>query len=275
MKGLPTRYDAVIERCRAQGTAMFIPFWMLGDPNPETSLALLDAAIEGGCDALELGLPFSDPIADGPTVQTAGQRAMKAGVTPSAALELVRELRTRHPKIPIGLLTYANLVVHRGMHSFYAQAARCGIDSVLVADVPAKEAQPFAEASAEHGVATVLIAPNNLSEAVAAQIAALSAGYTYCTTRAGVTGANEELSINAGDVFERLSAAGAPAPVLGFGISTPAHVKAAIDAGAAGAISGSALINTVQPHFQNLDEARAVVRSFVQKMKAATERPSA
>ncbi|TMJ12082.1 MAG: tryptophan synthase subunit alpha [Alphaproteobacteria bacterium] len=258
-----SRYGAMFQRL--QGRGAFGAFVMLGDPDPETSAGILDALVEGGADMLEVGIPFSDPIADGPTIQAASDRALAAGVRTADCFRLLAAFRARHPDVPVGVLTYANLVLARGREAFYGACREAGVDSVLVADVPAFEAEPFAAAARAEGVAPVMIAAAATPEATLARIARLGEGYTYCVARSGVTGAETEMRLDHGRLFETLKAHGAPPPVLGFGISKPEHVRQALDAGAAGVISGSAIVRLVEA-----GEPVEVIRDFVAGMKAAT-----
>ncbi|MFC7498974.1 tryptophan synthase subunit alpha [Enterovirga sp. GCM10030262] len=260
------RYGAMFARLRARGEGTFGAFVMLGDPDVETCGAILDALVEGGADMLEVGIPFSDPVADGPTIQAAAERALRLGVTPTDCFRLLAAFRSRHPHVPVGVLTYANLVLARGRDAFYRAAAEAGVDSVLVADVPAFESAPFARAAEAQGVAPVLVAAPNTPPATLKRVAALGRGYTYCVARAGVTGAGTELRLDHGALFAGLAAAAAPPPVLGFGISTPAHVRAALDAGAAGVISGSAIVAIVARDAAPIP----AVRAFAAAMKSAT-----
>jgi tryptophan synthase alpha chain len=251
-------------RLQARGEIAFIPFAMVGDPDPGASEALIEALVAAGADALELGIPFSDPIADGPTIQAAATRALSAGVRPAHALELIARVRARHPDLPIGLLVYANLLMGAGVARFYARCAEAGVDSVLVADVPTREAPPFTAAARAVGVHPVLIATPDSPDATLAQLAMRSSGYTYVVTRAGVTGARDTLAGDLSALVSRVRAAGAPPPVLGFGISRPDHVRAARAAGAAGAISGSAVVSAA------LAGGPEAAAAFVRSMKAAT-----
>jgi tryptophan synthase alpha chain len=257
------RYAQMFARTGNGGA--FGGFVMLGDPDLETSAAILDALVEGGADMVEVGIPFSDPIADGPTIQAAAERALKAGVTPADCLDLLGAFRRRHPDVPVGVLTYANIVLARGRDAFYRACAEAGIDSVLVADVPVLEAAPFAAAARAAGVAPVLIAAPNTPRATLEKMAKLGGGYTYCVARAGVTGAETEMKLGHGDLFAALEEYGAPPPVLGFGISRPEHVRAAIAAGAAGVISGSAIVRLIEQEAEPLP----ALRRFVSEMKAA------
>lgn len=257
------RYAQMFARTGNGGA--FGGFVMLGDPDLKTSAAILDALVEGGADMIEVGIPFSDPIADGPTIQAAAERALKAGVTPADCLGSLAAFRERHPDVPVGVLTYANIVLARGRDAFYRACAEAGVDSVLVADVPVIEAAPFAAAARAAGVAPVLIAAPNTPRPTLETMAKLGGGYTYCVARAGVTGTETEMKLGHGDLFAALAEYGAPPPVLGFGISRPEHVRAAIAAGAAGVISGSAIVRLIE---QEADPLPAL-RRFVGEMKAA------
>jgi tryptophan synthase alpha chain len=259
-----SRYATMFARAAQMGEGVFGAFVMLGDPDLATSAAILDLLVQAGADMLEVGIPFSDPIADGPVIQAAATRALKAGVTPGDCFGLLRDFRQRHPTVPVGILTYANLVVARGRDDFYRRAAQAGVDSVLVADVPLIEAAPFAASARANGIDPVLIAATNTPPARLAEIARLGGGYTYCLARAGVTGAQIAARFDHQAMLTALAKAGAPPPVLGFGISTPHHVRAALDAGAAGVICGSAIVELVAAG--KLRELAA----FIAAMKAAT-----
>lgn len=260
------RYTAMFERCRAAGEGALGAFVMLGDPDPAISDAYLDALVEGGADMLELGIPFSDPVADGPVIQAAAQRALSAGVRTADCLAQLARLRSRHSNIPVGVLTYANIVAARGIDRFTAQLAAAGVDSLLVADVPTLEAAPYAAAARPAGIDLVMIAATNTPKRTLEEIARLSSGYTYCVARAGVTGADSEIALDHGELFDTLATVGAPSPVLGFGISTPGQVSEALSAGAAGVISGSAIVKRIADGATPAD-----VAAFVAGLKAATK----
>jgi tryptophan synthase alpha chain len=259
-----SRYERMFRRLGNQGA--FGGFVMLGDPDLETSGAILDALVEGGADMIEVGIPFSDPIADGPTIQAAAERALAAGATTARCFDLLEQFRRHHQDVPVGVLTYANLVLARGRDAFYAACAKAGVDSVLVADAPVMEAGPFVRSAREHGIDPVLIAAPNTPLATLKRIAELGQGYTYCVARAGVTGTETEMQLNHGDLLRQLREFGAPPPVLGFGISRPEHVRAALDAGAAGVISGSAIVRIVEGG----RDAMPALRQFVASMKASS-----
>jgi tryptophan synthase alpha chain len=248
---------------RLNGEGAFGAFLMLGDPDLETSAQLLDALVEGGADMIEVGIPFSDPVADGLVIQAAAQRALAAGVRVSDCLDLIAGFRERHRDVPVGILTYANIVVART--GFMSDAAEAGADSLLIADVPALEVERFTRDMEQAGIEPVLIAAANTAEATLGRVANLSKAYTYCVSRVGITGTHAGGEFDA-DLIRRVEAAGAPPAVFGFGISTPEHVRAALAAGAKGVICGSAIVDLVS--------RRGDVAGFVQSLKAVTRNDS-
>ncbi len=265
-----SRYDAMFDRLRARDQGAFGAFLMLGDPDKATCARLLAAAADGGADMIELGIPYSDPVADGPVIQRAAQRALAAGARVDDSFDLIRDFRAAYPDIPIGILTYANLLAARGRERFCADAAAAGADSLLIADVPSLEAAPFSQAAKDAGLDLVMVAAPNTPAPVLERIATLSSGYTYCVARSGVTGTRDALALDHDALFAGLKSAGAPPPVLGFGISTPDQVRQALAAGAAGVISGSAIVRLIED--EDEDESAAAIRDFVAGMKAATAR---
>lgn len=270
-----SRYQTMFRKLEAADQGAFVPFVTLGDPNPEQSLAVIDALVAGGADALELGFPFSDPVADGPTIQKAAIRALSAGTTIADCFTILKQVRARHPEIPIGLLVYANLVASAGLERFYQRCAEAGVDSVLIADVPARESGPFIQAAQANGIAPIFIAPPDANAERLQRIAELSEGYVYLLSRAGVTGAETGMQRPAAAVIDALKAAHSAPPLLGFGIGQPEHVQAALAAGAAGAISGSAVVNLIAAHHHDPQRLSTELTTFVARMKQATNNRAA
>lgn len=258
-----SRYGAMFERLRNRGEGAFGAFLMLGDPDLATCAALLNAVVEGGADMVEVGIPFSDPVADGPVIQAAAQRALSAGVRVGECFELIAGFRERHPEIPVGILTYANLVAARA--GFMSDAAEAGVDSLLIADVPSLEAEPYVRQMEQAGLESVLIAAPNTPDATLQRIARLSKAYTYCVSRAGITGTHSTGQFDSG-LIARLERAGAPPPIFGFGISNRDHVDSAIAAGARGVICGSAIVE--------LAARGGDIAEFVNALKSATRNDS-
>lgn len=257
-----SRYEAMFERLGEEGA--FGAFLMLGDPGLQASARLLDEVVAGGADMVEVGIPFTDPVADGPVIQAAAQRALAAGVRVHDCLQLISAFRDRHPNVPVGILTYANIVVARP--GFAHEAAGAGADSLLIADVPALEAQRFTRDMAQAGLEPVLIAAANTPEPTLKRISSLSKAYTYCVSRAGITGTHAGGQFDKA-LIERLNEAGAPPAVFGFGISAPQHVRDALASGARGVICGSAIVD--------LASRGGDVSAFVRSLKASTRNESA
>lgn len=267
---MSNRYQDLFSRLEADNEGAFVPFVTLGDPDVETSFDIIKTLIDSGADALELGFPFSDPIADGPVIQSANIRALEQKVSTQDCFDMLARVRKYSPEIPMGLLLYSNLVMHRGLDEFYATAKASGVDSVLVADVPVRESKPFRTAALENGVDPIFIAAPNSPEATLLAVATFGRGYTYLLSRAGVTGTETVAEMPAENMVAQLEAFEAPPSLLGFGISTPDHVHAALASGAKGAISGSAVVKIIEQHIDDKPQMLAKLAEFVTEMKAAT-----
>ncbi len=265
------RYQQLFSRLSAANQGAFVPFVTIGDPGLELSFEIIKTLIDAGADALELGIPFSDPIADGPVIQNANIRALAAGVTPAQCFELISRIRQYNNDIPIGLLLYSNLVMAKGIDSFYQQAQHSGVDSILIADVPLHESRLFRNAAMKHDVAPIFIAPPNITDESLREVASYGRGYTYLLSRAGVTGTETQAAMPATALINKLKEYNAAPTLLGFGISTPEHVKAAIASGAAGAISGSAIVQIIEKYQTDPVQLKQNLFNFVASMKDATK----
>lgn len=264
----PNRFDVTFQRLTAARQGMLMPFLPLGFPSPSDTVGLCDMLVEAGADSLELGLPFSDPTADGPVLQRASEQALRNGAAYLTCLELLTAVRQRHPQVPVAVLTYANIAQTRGLQPFYQDMAHAGVDAVVLADVPAREAAPFCNAAAAAQVAPVLLAAPNTPAATLQQVAHLCRAFTYVVAATGVTGERQDMVGVDPHVLAQLRAAGAPPAVVGFGLSAPAHVARVVREGAAGAIVGSALVARLEA--QAAGSAAGSVAAFVEQLKAAT-----
>lgn len=252
-----TAIDDVFVRCREEGRAAFIPFLVAGDPDLDTTGELLHALVRGGADLIELGVPFSDPIADGPTIQAAAVRALGAGTRLSAILELVARER-RELGVPIVLFTYFNPLYRRGVETFAEQAAASGVDGVLCVDLPPEEAEEeLIPALRARDIDTVfLLAPTSTKERIKS-VGASSTGFLYYVSRTGVTGARDALSPTLLKEAKKLRKKVKLPLAVGFGISTPEQVEAV--AGVAdGVVVGSALVRMVEEHRDSPDLAQRI-----------------
>lgn len=277
------RYSELFASLQEKNEGAFVPFVMLGDPTSEDSLAIIRTLVDAGADALELGVPFSDPVADGPTIQRSHLRALDNGATIDSSLDLVKQIRKEFPELPIGMLIYGNVAFTRGSKRFYSEFAEAGADSILIPDVPVREGAPFSAAAEEAGIAPIYIAPAQASESTLEGVAANSKGYIYAISRDGVTGTERQSETKGLDqVVANVTRFGGAPVLLGFGISKPEHVSDAIAAGAAGAITGSAITAIIEKYttgehpapskVTDLDALKEELHAFVSDMKAATRK---
>jgi tryptophan synthase alpha chain len=264
------RYQDCFKQLREKKQGAFVPFVMLADPDLEQSYQIITTLIESGADALELGIPFSDPIADGPVIQKSAIRALNNGATVAKCFELIQSIRKDYADIPIGLLLYSNLVVSRSIDDFYQQASLAGVDSVLIADVPIIESKSFITSAVKHNVQPIFIATPNAGDEQLKHVAQKSQGYTYLLSRAGVTGTDVKAEMPIVHIIEALKHYQAPPSLLGFGISAPEQVRKAIESGADGAISGSAVVKIIEDNLDNRTKMLQELSKFTKVMKQAT-----
>ncbi len=247
------RIDACFERLKSQGRAALVPYLTAGDPDAETTLELLHKMVEAGADILELGVPFSDPMADGPTIQLACERALDGGMTLRGALEIARRFRMTNSETPLVLMGYLNPMEAMGEEAFAAAAKDAGVDGVLSVDLAVEEADTLAPHLDAAGIAPIfLVAPTTSDERVR-KMGQVGRGYLYYVSLKGVTGSAQ---LDVGSVSERVgtlkSLTGLPIAV-GFGIRTPEHASAIAQV-ADGVVVGSALVEIVAEHAE--DKAR-------------------
>lgn len=248
--------------------AALIPFFVLGDPDYQSSLRLIKAAIDAGADILELGIPFSDPIADGPTIQKADIRALQSGMTCEKALELIRDIKA-YADVPIGLLMYYNLIYHYGRDRFYRDAATAGVNSVLVADVSIDDADEIAGPARSAGLDTVFMVTPITNDERMKLIASKTSGFIYTVSLLGVTGARTELSSTVEGLVGKLKGMTDVPVCVGFGISTPEHAVAVAKAGADGVIIGSKIVGLIEKNLDDEEKMISEVSDFLAEVKKA------
>lgn len=230
-----------------KGEGALICYVIAGYPDTATSKQVMDALVDGGADIIEVGIPFSDPIADGPTIQAASNIALKNGMTPEKALNLVREVRKKYPNLPMLAMTYSNILVRPGMEKFMYESKQCGLDGFILPDLPVDEAGTYTSMASKLNLATVFFVSPNTRGIRLQKIAANTTGFLYVVSVYGITGARnsfQKYTLNTIRAVKRT--AGAKVPVaVGFGISRPAHAKIMIAAGAEAIIIGSAIISKI------------------------------
>jgi len=261
-------YKHVFAEVAAQKRAALIPFFVIGDPDFETSLSLVKTAIDAGADILELGVPFSDPIADGPTIQKADVRALRNGMTVKKALEFIEKIKS-HRDVPIGLLMYYNLVYQYGTERFFNDSHSAGVNSVLVADLSIDDADEVAPAARAAGLDTVFMVTPNTSVERMKLIASKTTGFIYTVSLLGVTGSREQLSDTVEGLVGRLKDVTSVPVCVGFGISKPEHAVAVARAGADGVIIGSRIVAIIENNLGDKEKMRSEISSFVSEVRRA------
>ena len=263
------RIAAAFANAHAEGRAALIPYVVAGYPDAEGSFAAACAAIDAGADLLEVGLPYSDPLADGATLQRASQGALAAGATFDSSLALVARIAAARPRVPLVPMGYANQLIGGGDGRDRAFAlARAGAAGVIVADLTPDEGAPFEVVAAEAGLALVYLVAPTTAPARRAAVAARSGGFLYCVSLVGVTGARVALPPSVRRLVHEVTAV-SPVPVaVGFGVSKPAHVRAIAGAGAGGVIVASALVDALGPDGRDTEALAALVA----RLRAATAR---
>lgn len=244
----------------------FIGFTVAGDPDRQTCIRAAKALINGGTDILELGIPFSDPVADGPTIQKADERSLAAGTTTDTVFDIVRELR-KSTQVPIVFLTYYNTVYHRGIDRFYREAHEAGVDGILIADMPVEESDEVYKAAIRHEIDPIFLITQTTSDERIKKIVARSQGYLYLVAVLGVTGVRENVSTGALGLLQRVRKHTDLPLALGFGISTPGHAKTCAEAGADGVIVGSAIVDIIERNLGNPDMTERDLRTYITRMK--------
>jgi tryptophan synthase alpha chain len=261
-------YKQVFSELKEKNRTALIPFFVIGDPDFDASLAIVKAAIDAGADVLELGIPFSDPIADGPTIQKADIRAMKSGINISKALDFIRQVK-EYKDVPIGLLMYYNLVYQYGTEKFFSDFHKAGVNSVLVADLSIDDADEIVGPAASAGLDTVfMVTPVTKSERME-RIASITTGFIYTVSVLGVTGSRDKLSNTVDGLISKLKKLTNVPVCVGFGISKAEHATTVATAGADGVIIGSKIVGLIENNLNDPDKMLGSISAFLTEVKSA------
>lgn len=260
-----SRLANAFARARSEGRAALITFVTGGDPTPAGTAAVLDALVAGGADVIELGMPFTDPMADGPAIQAANLRAMAAGISTAAIFEIATAFRVRHPETPLVLMGYANPMTIRGADWFAAQCQSAGIDGVICVDIPPEEDEELGPALRAAGISLIRLATPTTDAARLPAVLDGASGFLYYVSVAGITGLQQAAQGNIEAAVARLKAATDLPVAVGFGVRTPAQA-AAIGAVADGVIVGSAIVDLIATHGVN---SAGPVRDFIAALRTA------
>jgi tryptophan synthase alpha chain len=260
------------QEIKARGEGALIGYITAGDPTYDATPKIADALIKGGVDILELGLPFSDPIADGPTIQAASIRSLNAGTTPKSVLEIAKTIKSKHD-IPVVIMTYYNPVFKLGLDNFLASAKEHKVDGFIVPDLPVEESADYKKAAKTQGLDTIFLAAPSTSNERLSKIVDASSGFLYLVSRYGVTGAKTNVEDSTVQLIKRVQplTAGKVPLAVGFGISKPEHVQRVIAAGADAAIVGSAFINIIQNNAQNQNAMLRELQATAEALKSGTK----
>ncbi len=260
---MPNRIDTTLSRLREMGQPALVPFITAGFPDIPASESLARAILESGADMMELGVPFSDPLADGPTIQMTSYRALQNGVTVATCLDTVRNLRTGGVESPIIFMGYYNPYLHYGLERFLDDAAKAGLDGMIVPDLPTEEAAQLFQMASERSIHLIpLLAPTSSDERIRAACQS-AGGFIYCVSLTGVTGTRRSSSQSTPSLVERVRRYTDLPVLVGFGVSTREHIEE-ITSFADGAVVGSALLNAVDkaPDDGRIDAARSFIHSL-------------
>jgi len=263
--------DETFLELQKHGEGALITFITGGDPAPKYTIKLVEALIEGGADILEIGVPFSDPIADGPTIQAANYRALNANTTPHAIFDIVKETKKR-ADVPIALLTYYNIPFKMGVKDFLEAASRHGVDGLVIPDLPIEEAEEYRETAEMHGIETIFLAAPSTSIDRLKDILGFISGFVYLVSVFGVTGTREQISQLTKRTIKRFhpyTIKSVPL-VVGFGISRPNHVSSVIRCGAEGAIVGSAFVRIIEDNLDKPNKMFKEITVLARELKIAT-----
>lgn len=264
-----SRITRLFDRTHAEGRPALIPYLTAGDPDPSRTVSLIRALERAGADLIELGVPFSDPIADGPVIQRASDRALKAGMTMRRVLDIAETVRSES-EIPLLLFTYMNPALRYGFDKLGRDAAAAGIDGCLLTDLSVDEAERFVEGTRAHGLDTVFLAAPTSTQRRLELVASYSTGFIYLVSRTGVTGERSSVGEAAGDLIARMRKITQLPLAVGFGISTPEQV-AAVGAIADGVVVGSALVRTIEKHGHS-PELESEVEQFTRRLAGGLAR---
>lgn len=256
----PTRIQQLFERTRREGRAALITYLTAGDPSPDQTPEIAAALVRAGADLIELGVPFSDPVADGPVIQRASARALAAGTTLPKVLDIARKIRAAS-EVPLLLFTYLNPALHYGLEKLARAASAAGIDGCLLTDLSVEEAAPYIAPLRAAGLDTVFLAAPTSTDRRLKLIAEYSTGFVYLVSRTGVTGERESLAESLDPLLARMRKVTRLPLAVGFGISTPEQA-AAVAAKADGVVVGSAIVRQIEKDMNGLEP---LVRSLAQR----------
>ncbi|PKP54397.1 MAG: tryptophan synthase subunit alpha [Candidatus Altiarchaeales archaeon HGW-Altiarchaeales-3] len=255
------------------GELAFMPYIAAGDPDKKTTIKILNALIECGADIIELGMPFSDPIADGPTIQKASERALNAGMNTDIYFEICKKVNSTNTRVPVIAMTYYNIILHYGLEKFSKNCSESGIYGIIVPDLPVEESEPLLKACKKYNINLIFLIAQTTTDERIEKIIEHADGFLYLVSVLGVTGARSEIDAMANELVIRVKNKTNIPLCLGFGISKPSQVEEfKSNSELSGVIVGSAIVNIIEKNLSNPEMMLAELENFVRQMKTATRK---
>ncbi|VFP83666.1 tryptophan synthase subunit alpha [Buchnera aphidicola] len=267
-----SRYKLLFKNLSSKQECCFIPFIVLGDPSIDISIKIIDILIKNGADALELGIPFSDPLADGFTIQKSHLRALYNKISIKQCFNIIKNVRNKYPDIPIGILTYANLVYRQKLSIFYSYCNSIGVDSILIADLPIEESYFFRKVADKYQISSIFICPPDARTNLVKKIIKNNHEYTYLVSRPGVTGIqpiySQKLLLQ---TIQKLKKYKSCPIIQGFGIHKSYQIKKILKNGVQGIICGSRIIQIIEENIINTNKMFIKIEKIIKKFKNETK----
>ena len=270
---MQNRITAKFSELANKSECALVCYVVAGYPDAKTTQEAIDALVAGGADMVEVGIPFSDPIADGPTVQAASNIALENGMTPEKALQLVKNIRKHYPALPLLVMTYCNILIRVGIEKFMMLAKEHGIDGFILPDLSIEESEEYSLVASKLGMSLVFLVSPNTAEARLKKIAGSTSGFLYLVSVYGITGARKSVEDYTLDAIKNAKRFAGEVPVaVGFGISRPAHAKLMINTGADALIIGSAIVDKISKWRNNKKRMLNELYQFAHSMKMACKK---
>ncbi len=267
------RIGTKFETLAKKGEGALICYVVAGYPDIKTSECVIDSLVAGGADMIEIGIPFSDPIADGRTIQAACNYALEKGTIPEDAMRLARNIRKKYPGLPLLFMTYSNILLRTGVDEFVEKSKNCGVDGFIIPDMPVDEAQSYVAAASQQDLMTVFLASPNTSPERLSSILACTSGFLYLVSVFGITGARKSFEDYTRVAVKNARMAAGKIPLaVGFGISTPDHARYMMAAGADAVIVGSAVLDRIAIMGRGKADMLHKIEKFARSMKKACRR---
>lgn len=266
------RYKNMFKKLNLNKEGCFIPFITIGDPSVELFFKIIDIFVQEGADALELGIPFSDPLADGPIIQNANSRVLSNGINLSICFKIINQLRKKYPLLPIGILVYVNIIFNKKIINFYKLCENNGVDSVLIPDLPIEEYSKFHHDIVCKNVDSILVCPPNADDNLLKKISKQGKGYIYLLSRSGVTGIKNKICSPNINIINKLKKYNSVPIIQGFGVLKTNQIISSLSLGLDGVICGSVIIKLIEKYHNQNDIMLQKIKKLIKNLKNSTKK---